>query len=451
MEGAAWRPFRARQFNKKRKNMAAKINLRIAEPCHENWNNMTSSEKGRFCGSCQKQVVDFTAMTDAQLVAFFDKPSTGSVCGRFMNTQLEREVKAPPKQIPWARYVFQFAFPAFVASLKANAQDVKMGKIAVTPVQVQPSGNCQTTTPSTTMGDTTFHPIGVTLGIVAPPVRVATELIKGRVVDEQNNPISNASVITGPRTGVITDANGYFQYHPLRGWKEITLTITAIGYGEQTLTVRPTDDISHLQVIMMHSFTAILGEVVVTKSTAIATAPVTGTVVNEKGEPVPFAFLEIPGVTTTTNKDGRFFLSSAKRWKKLNIAVTAEGYQPQQVALKSNDKLDDIVIHLNSTAKKLQQEEIARHNQPWSWKLYPNPVQRGGQLGITINSVAAGDCKLWITDIAGNRVSEKKVSLAKGQNTVSIETSENWKAGVYVLQLLTAGDFTCLSEKFVIR
>jgi len=57
--------------------MAKRIQLSVENPCHENWENMSPSEKGRFCGSCQKQVVDFTNMTDGQVAAFFKKPSKG--------------------------------------------------------------------------------------------------------------------------------------------------------------------------------------------------------------------------------------------------------------------------------------------------------------------------------------------------------------------------------------
>jgi hypothetical protein len=41
--------------------MAKKFQLQIPEPCHEDWNKMTPVHKGRFCDSCEKAVVDFTA------------------------------------------------------------------------------------------------------------------------------------------------------------------------------------------------------------------------------------------------------------------------------------------------------------------------------------------------------------------------------------------------------
>ncbi|HEX7906204.1 MAG TPA: hypothetical protein VF487_20160, partial [Chitinophagaceae bacterium] len=101
--------------------MASKIQLTIPEPCHENWNKMTPVEKGRFCHSCQKPVIDFSTMSDREVAQYF-KQSTGSVCGRFMQDQLERELDIPKKRIPWVRYFIQFVIPAFLTGSKAMAQ-----------------------------------------------------------------------------------------------------------------------------------------------------------------------------------------------------------------------------------------------------------------------------------------------------------------------------------------
>ena len=41
----------------------------IPSPCTESWDCMTSTKEGRFCQSCEKTVVDFTRMSDAELLA----------------------------------------------------------------------------------------------------------------------------------------------------------------------------------------------------------------------------------------------------------------------------------------------------------------------------------------------------------------------------------------------
>jgi len=95
-----------------------KIHLSIPKPCHENWDAMTSTEKGKFCSSCQKTVIDFTNMSDRQLAEFFKKPPS-SVCGRVYDDQLNRDIVIPRKRIPWIKYFFQFTWPAFVFFLKS--------------------------------------------------------------------------------------------------------------------------------------------------------------------------------------------------------------------------------------------------------------------------------------------------------------------------------------------
>ena len=72
--------------------MAKKLQLQVPVPCHEDWEKMTHAEKGRFCSSCQKTVIDFSNMSDREIALFFKKPSIGSVCGRFLEDQLNRDM-----------------------------------------------------------------------------------------------------------------------------------------------------------------------------------------------------------------------------------------------------------------------------------------------------------------------------------------------------------------------
>ena len=101
--------------------MSKQFELNIPKPCSENWDNMSPSEKGRFCGSCEKQVIDFTMMNERQIAVFFKKKNR-SVCGRFNADQLDATYTIPKKRIPWVRYFFQIALPAFLYSTKLDAQ-----------------------------------------------------------------------------------------------------------------------------------------------------------------------------------------------------------------------------------------------------------------------------------------------------------------------------------------
>ena len=73
--------------------MPPSIQLLVTNPCHEGWDNMTPVEKGRYCGSCSRTVIDFTDMSDAALIDYFTRPKEGPVCGRFANDQLGRKLE----------------------------------------------------------------------------------------------------------------------------------------------------------------------------------------------------------------------------------------------------------------------------------------------------------------------------------------------------------------------
>lgn len=90
--------------------MSSKINISIPKPCHENWQKMSPLEKGRFCDSCQKQVFDFTKSSDTEILRKFN--SEKNSCGRFLKTQLERDIIAQKKKKQfldcWRFWNFEF-------------------------------------------------------------------------------------------------------------------------------------------------------------------------------------------------------------------------------------------------------------------------------------------------------------------------------------------------------
>ena len=64
------------------------MHISVENPCHEDWQKMTPETQGRFCGACEKTVVDFSEMSDAEILLYFSKPKTEKVCGRFRPEQL---------------------------------------------------------------------------------------------------------------------------------------------------------------------------------------------------------------------------------------------------------------------------------------------------------------------------------------------------------------------------
>jgi len=225
--------------------MAKKFQLQIPEPCHEDWDKMTPGDKGRFCDSCQKTVHDFTGMSDAQLIAFFKKPSTGSVCGRFYNDQLERDFEIPRKRLPWMKYFLQFTIPVFLTTVKTHAQGkpVVIENLAVDGVMsICPKS----------LDD------GYILGNLLP-----SKYLSGKVIDEQGKPIPYASVfIKGTTNGTSCDSVGFFKVSISSLQKKVTLIASCVGYSEKEKEINfkkndPTE-------IKLSTNAALSGEVVVT-------------------------------------------------------------------------------------------------------------------------------------------------------------------------------------------
>lgn len=73
--------------------------ITIPEPCRQNWDTMLPNDTGRYCNSCEKSVIDFTAKSDEEIQLYFINNFIQPVCGRFKNTQIQRIVIDLPQNI----------------------------------------------------------------------------------------------------------------------------------------------------------------------------------------------------------------------------------------------------------------------------------------------------------------------------------------------------------------
>ena len=87
-----------------------KINITIPSPCNENWDNMLPEERGRFCLSCAKTVIDFTANSTEEINDYFLKNKGAKTCGRFKKEQLKEIQIEIPKNIIYQQTSFRKVF-----------------------------------------------------------------------------------------------------------------------------------------------------------------------------------------------------------------------------------------------------------------------------------------------------------------------------------------------------
>jgi len=148
--------------------MTSRIHISIPKPCHEKWDTMAPDDRGRFCMACQKQVIDFTMVSDREIVATMQQDK--NLCGRFRNTQLNRELVIPKKKKGYSTLAgFTLLSLLLPAAQKVMAQG--------SPMIATEKDNNQTIADYSEAVLTT-----------------STDTIKGIIIDEQKMPFPGAII-----------------------------------------------------------------------------------------------------------------------------------------------------------------------------------------------------------------------------------------------------------------
>ncbi len=204
--------------------MQKQTSIYIPKPCHETWSKMTPTQQGKFCSACSKQVVDFSLMSDNQILNYLSH-QTGKVCGRFDPEQLERplvETKIKKKKSWW--------MAAFMPLFLVNNRHYGNNNIALfkADTTLQPFEETQVT-------------MGVILEDVSKPVN-----IRGKVFDEAGISLPGVTIIErGAKNETVTDNTGNFSINTSSNNDSVTITAFYAGYesAEKTVAVNSVDSI----------------------------------------------------------------------------------------------------------------------------------------------------------------------------------------------------------------
>jgi hypothetical protein len=198
--------------------MRKQIQVSIASPCHEDWNKMHANGNGRFCDHCEKTVVDFTTMSDAEIFRILSK-NNKDVCGRLTERQMDRAILQPvseKKKTLWA--VLFTGLLAFATNTLSAQKRKTVGRVT----KIESKLNCK---PSIT------QQTSMILGeiILLPKIQV---------LNEREEPISGVSVyVEGSLKRSITDSNGQLEinYEQMNKNAEISM----LGYESRTINLTP--------------------------------------------------------------------------------------------------------------------------------------------------------------------------------------------------------------------
>ena len=225
--------------------MKKTFTLSVSNPCSEKWENFSSTSHGGFCGSCQKEVIDFTAMSDQEIADFFagNKIKT---CGRFRNDQMKSYLMLPHPTINigfglmkaglLSLFLFLIVKPSVAQSTKPVTEVVKSA----------------TTSSSFKADDHTYQIAGV-----------VTAEDDGSVLPGVNIYLKHDLTV-----GTVSDSEGYFEFpRELKEGDILLFSFIGMETQEYRVPAKVASNVSvKLNVSMEMSCMVTLGEVAVNEA-----------------------------------------------------------------------------------------------------------------------------------------------------------------------------------------
>jgi len=198
---------------------------------------MTPEAKGRFCGSCAKVVVDFSVMTDNEVLNYLKKNS-GSTCGHFTSDQLDRpiiETQLQPNKT-WRYWLASIASLLVMLQRSAaqTATAMKQGKVLVKKPVIKKVVKKATVNREIIVGMIIPEVVKGDIEVVEQP----NTQFEATVVDDNNQPIAFATVTTKSKIGITsTDSLGKFSIDNKHNLDSITLVISSVGYETKEVSI----------------------------------------------------------------------------------------------------------------------------------------------------------------------------------------------------------------------
>lgn len=225
--------------------------LKIDKPCEQEWNSMMPDGKGKYCSHCSKTVIDFTNLTDNQVVQFIEKTS-GKFCGRLSNAQLNRILETSQNSNYSYLYKILTGLLLLGGAKNIDAQSNINTEIEISTLLDNKEFKEQNEVNIETLPDSSMN------------------YIEGVVLDSATKkPLDYVTIrLKGAKTNVSTDENGRFkmfvpEYILASG--NLTLVVTYIGYEKAEFTIDATKLPITTELLLNSQETVLQGEVIIIK------------------------------------------------------------------------------------------------------------------------------------------------------------------------------------------
>jgi hypothetical protein len=428
--------------------------LSIPEPCHQSWQQMTPTEQGRFCKSCAKEVVDFSTMTDKEVLNYFVELKDKNVCGRALPSQLERAITmpaAPVKKRFW--YLNYMALFFLFFSKASNTKAQTKGKISIANTNIQPGNLLPQSLQIQTAENTSLK-----------------RIIAGKIMDANGKGIPFATVhVKGSNVKVITDQYGVYSIKV--NTERDVLEVVATGHGNSIFTLAGLKTFNFVLAKPGNEPITVTAGIMICKpvpkniAVAAKLLKISGNITDEAGSAVPYASVNIKNSAKGVSADaaGKFSISVTDT--ETEIEITALGFKSNTITAGKINKqgtivlenaftqvLGEIVIAAPSTSirgRMVQTGVIKKTTTSLAdtiksvvnissnkIKIYPNPVVRGNSFTLFVKTTQPGMHIIEISDAAGRTVLQKQLNIFDKIQNNTIETYGWWGSGTYFLRVI---------------
>jgi hypothetical protein len=147
--------------------------------CEEQWSKMQDTQQGKYCDHCSKEVVDFTNMSDQQIIHYMQSNHVTKGCGRFRNTQIDRI------QIPMHERVADLQFTAFQKFLVSFLFFFGVQLMQLELIWAAIPEHAEVNSTLVSSGDTTHQQNPADSNVMKPNVLVTSEFIPNLIGQQE--------------------------------------------------------------------------------------------------------------------------------------------------------------------------------------------------------------------------------------------------------------------------
>jgi hypothetical protein len=203
--------------------MNQRLNISIKKPCSEDFNKFASTEKGGFCSSCNKEVIDFSTMNNAEIVKYFNS-NNEKTCGNFRKDQLKYYLDYRQSNLSYKfnflnRSVLGFSLVSLLSFNYSFSQEKKIDTILHK-------------TQNNSLNNEKFD----------SSIKPEKFFVKGIVLDELGALPGASVVLKNSTIGVTTNSDGKFEFkEPID--KDAILIVSFVGFEKIEFKVSKNEEI----------------------------------------------------------------------------------------------------------------------------------------------------------------------------------------------------------------